>query len=175
MKLAIHSNASYLSVPQARSRASGVHFLSKGPPDPDNPEDFLPTTNGILLVVCNTMRNIMASAAEAKYGTIFVNSQTAVPIRTTLAEMGWKQGPTAIQVDNPTAVGIATKEFFQNKSKAMDMHFYWINGIIKQGQFRVFWRPVPENLGYYHSKHYPPEDHISVCSKYLHVPYLRLL
>ena len=44
--------------------------------------------------------------------------------------MGWKKGPTAIQVDNSTAVGIATKEFLQKKSKAMDMHFYWINYII---------------------------------------------
>ena len=37
MQLAIHSDASYLSVDQARSRASGVHFISKGPPDPNNP------------------------------------------------------------------------------------------------------------------------------------------
>ena len=111
MQLAIHSDASYLSVTQARSRASGVHFLSKVPPDPDNPEDFIPTTNGILLVVCKIMRNIMASAAEAEYGTIFFNAQTAVPIRTTLSEMGWKQGSTTIQVDNFTAVGISTKEF----------------------------------------------------------------
>ena len=51
MQLSIHSDASYLSVAQARSRASGVHFLTKGPPDPDNTEDFVPTTNGILLVV----------------------------------------------------------------------------------------------------------------------------
>ena len=42
------------------------------------------------------MRNIMALAAKAEYGTIFVNAQTAVPIRTTLYEMGWKQGPTEI-------------------------------------------------------------------------------
>ena len=33
--------------------------------------------------------------------------------------------PTA--VENSTAVGIATKEFFQKNSKAMDMRFYWIN------------------------------------------------
>ena len=66
----------------------------------------------------------MASAAEAEYGTIFVNAQTAVHIRTTLTEMGWKQGPTAIQVENSTAMGIATKEFRQNKSNAMDMRFY---------------------------------------------------
>ena len=57
------------------------------------------------------MRNIMASAVKAKYGTIVVNAQTAVPIRTNLIETGWKQVPTAIQVDNSTAVGIATKEF----------------------------------------------------------------
>ena len=131
MQLSIHSDASYLSVAQARIRASGVHFLSKGPPDPDNTEDFVLTTNGILLVVCKIMRNIMASAAEAKYGTIFVNAQTAVPIRTTLAEMRWKQGPTAIQVDNSTAVGISNKEFCQKKSKSMDMKFYWINERIK--------------------------------------------
>ena len=70
------------------------------------------------------MRNIMASEAEAKYGTIFVNAQTDVPIRTNLSEMGRKQGPTTIQVDNSTVVGIATKYFHQNKSKAMGMHFY---------------------------------------------------
>ena len=51
MQLAINSDVSYLSVSQARSRASRVHFISKGPPDPDNPEDFVLTTNGILLVV----------------------------------------------------------------------------------------------------------------------------
>ena len=65
MQLDIHYDAFYLSVAQARSRASGVHFLSKGPPDLDNPEDFVPTTNSILLVVCKIMHNIMASAAEA--------------------------------------------------------------------------------------------------------------
>ena len=96
IQLAIHSDASHLSVAQAISRASGVNFLTKVPPAPKNPEDFVPTTNGILLVVCKTMRNIMASAAKAEYGTIFVNTQTAVPIRTTLSEMGWKQVPTAI-------------------------------------------------------------------------------
>ena len=85
MQLAIHSDASYLSVAQARSQASGVHFLTKGPPEPKNPEDFVPTTNGILLVVCKIMRNIMASAAKVEYGTIFINAQKEVTIRTTLS------------------------------------------------------------------------------------------
>ena len=111
MQLSIHYDASYLSVSQARSWASGVHFLSEGPTDPNNPEHFVPTTNGILLVVSKIMGNIMAPAAEAGYGIIFVNAHTSVPICTTLTEMGWKQAPTAIRVENSTAVGIATKEF----------------------------------------------------------------
>ena len=115
------------------------------------------------------MHNIMASESEAEYGTIFINTQTVVPIRTTLSEMGWKQGPMSIQVGNSTAVGITTKEFHLKNSKAMDMRFYWINNRIKQEKFRVFWRPGPENVGYYHSKHHPPEHHIAVRSKYLHL------
>ena len=66
MQLDIHLDASYLSVAQSRIRVSGVHFLTEGPHDPKNAEDFLPTTNGILLVVLKIMHNIMASAAEAK-------------------------------------------------------------------------------------------------------------
>ena len=77
-----------------------------------------------------------------------------------------KQVPTAIQVDNSTAVGIATEEFLQNKSKAMDMRFYWINNRTKQGNFRVFWILGPENLVDYHSKHHPPEHHMAVRPKY---------
>ena len=57
------------------------------------------------------MRKIMASAAEAEYDTIFIHAQKSVTIRITLNEMWWKQGPMDIQVDNSTAVGIATKYF----------------------------------------------------------------
>ena len=130
MQLSIHYNASYFSVYRARSRSSGVHFLIKGPPKPQNPENFAPTVNGIILVVWKIMHNIMASESEAEYSTILVNLQKSVPIRTTLTEMGWKHGPTDIQVDSSTAVGMATKEFLKKKSKAMDLRFYRINNRI---------------------------------------------
>ena len=109
MQLYLHSDSSYLSVSQDRSPYRGVHFLTEGPPNHNNPEDLVLTVNGIILSVWKIMRKIIASAAEAEYGTIFINAQTAVPIHTTLNEMGWKQGPTAIQFDTSTAVGIATK------------------------------------------------------------------
>ena len=111
IQLAIHSNASYLSVSQYRHRDSGGPFSQWRSTWPKNPENFVPTVNDIILVVWKIMRNIMASAPGAEYGTIFIDAQTDVPICTTLNEMGWKQGPTAIQFDNSTAVSISTKAF----------------------------------------------------------------
>ena len=169
MQLCVHSDGSYLSVSKARSRAGGIHFLSEGPPNPNESEDYAPPINGVLHVVCKIMKNIMASAAEVEYGTIFINGQEAVPIRTTLQEMSWPQGPTPIQADNSTAVGIANNTIKQKKSKAMDMRFYWINDRIKQGQFHVYWAPGPLNLGDYPSKHHAPEHHIKMRPTYLHV------
>ena len=127
MQLAIHSDASYLSVSKARSRASGVHFLSEGPFNPQDADNFVLTIIGILYVDCKIIKNIMASVAEAEFGTIFINAKKAMPIHTTLTEMGCPQVPAPIQVDNSTAVGIATNTITQKKSKTMDMQFYWIN------------------------------------------------
>ena len=110
----------------------------------------------------------MASAAEAELGSIFVNGQDAVPIRTTLDEMNHPQPPTPIQVDNATAVGIANKTIKQRQSKSMDMRFYWVTDRINQGQFLVYWRPGKTNLGDYHSKHHPPAHHKQVRSTYLY-------
>ena len=40
--------------------------------------------------------------------------------------MGHSQPLTPVQVDNSTALGIATGTIKQRKSQAMDMRFYWI-------------------------------------------------
>ena len=61
--------------------------------------------------------------------------------------MNHPQPATPIQVDNSTAVGIANKTIRQRQSKAMDMRFYWTTDRINQGQFVVYWKPGPTNLG----------------------------
>ena len=80
----------------------------------------------------------MASAAEAELGDLFLNCQVAVPIRITLEEMGHPQPPTPVQVDNSTALVIATGTIKQRKSKAMDMRFYWIRDRSNQEQFNIY-------------------------------------
>ena len=94
MILFIHSDASYLSVTTSSSRASGVFFLSDTKPDAITFSEYTPILNGFIFIMCKSLRNIMASAEEAEYGALFLNSQAVVPIRTTLIEMHHPQPPT---------------------------------------------------------------------------------
>ena len=119
-----------------------MHFLSNKPRSPNNPANFEPTLNGIVYVVCKILRNIMASAAEAELGDLFLNCQEAVPIRITLEEMRHPQPPTPVQVDNSPALGIATGTIKQRKSKAMDMRFSWIRDRSTQEKVNIYWNPV---------------------------------
>ena len=146
-----------------------MNFLSDKPPSPNNPANFEPTINGIVYLVCKILRNIMASAAEAELGDLFLNCQEAVPIQITLEEMGHPQPPTPVQVDNSTALGIATGTIKQSKSKSMDMRFYWIMDRINHDQFNIYWRPGSTNRGDYFTKRPPPSHHTTVRPNYLHV------
>ena len=53
----------------------------------------------------------------------------------------------------------------------MDMCFHWIQDRIIQEHFHVFWKPGPNNLGDYHSKHHPTPHHIKLQHTNLHEPY----
>jgi hypothetical protein len=72
MVLAIHSDASYLSEPKARSRAGGHMFMA------DNEE--IPFNNGAIFNISQIIRAVMSSAAEAELGALFINAKTAVSI-----------------------------------------------------------------------------------------------
>jgi hypothetical protein len=78
MILHIHSNASYLSVSNARSRLGGLFFCG----DKYLHEDNL---NGSILNVASLIKNVIASAAESEVGACFQNAQSGAPLRVTLA------------------------------------------------------------------------------------------
>ena len=82
MVINVHSNASYLCEPKAKSRAGGHFFLSNNDDDPAN--------NGAVLNIAQIIKNVMSSAAEAKIGALFLNSRQAIPARSTLIKMGHK-------------------------------------------------------------------------------------
>ncbi|GAX27152.1 hypothetical protein FisN_13Lu334 [Fistulifera solaris] len=165
MVLWIDSDASYLSVSEARSRAAGYYFLSSDPtklPDPTSPP-----INGAITVYCQIMKHVVSSAAEAELGALFLNAQNACPLRVALEEMGHPQPATPIQTDNSTAAGIVNDKVKQKRSKAMDMRFYWIRDRVCQGQFHVYWKAGAGNKADYFTKHHATSHHRTMRPMYL--------
>jgi hypothetical protein len=170
MILHVHSDASYLSAPKARSRAGGYFFLSGGYTPPDvapSPTADPPPVNGSIHTPCTLMRMVLSSATEAELGALFYNAKDAAWLRTTLIEMGHPQPPTPIQTDNLCAAGIANGTVKQRRSKAIDMRFYWLRDRVAQGQFLIHWRRGADNLADYFTKHHSPAHHRRMRPQYL--------
>ena len=68
MVLNIHSDASYISAKNAKSRASGHFFLGSvskaGEPI---------TLNGVFFTLCAILKFVASSSAEAELGALFMN------------------------------------------------------------------------------------------------------
>ena len=71
MKLAAHSDASYLSEPKARSRAGGHFFLSNG--------SDIPPNNGAILNIAHIIKHVMSSATEAELSVLYISIHTHHP------------------------------------------------------------------------------------------------
>jgi hypothetical protein len=163
MILHIHSDASYLPAPEARSRTGSHHYLGK------QPNKTTPTfNNGPIHTIAKIMRNVMASAAKAEMGALFINTKEGVPLCTALLKMGHPQPATPVQTDNSTAFGIVHNTVKQVRSKAMDMRFYWVYDRVHQGQYDIYWAPGSGNLADYFIKKHFPIHHKQMRPIYLH-------
>ena len=158
MVLWISSDASYLSEPNAKSRAGGLFFLSDKVLSHNQPMQK-PRSNGIIACLAKTIKNIMSSAMEAEVAAAYENAREACPIRVTLEELGHPQPATPMQVDNSAAIGFVNGTMKHKRSKAIDMRFHWIADRVRQGQFYVYWAPGSENWADYVTKHHPPSHH----------------
>jgi hypothetical protein len=161
MVLHIHSDASYLSVSNARSLLGGLFFLGNKSPDQD-------ALNGSILNVAAVIKNVVASAAESEAGACFHNAQSGAPLRVTLTELGHIEPPTPLRTDNSTAFGILNETIKQKQSKAMDMRYHWLTDRVRQKQFDVYLRPGRDNLADYHTKHHSAQHHEDMLHLILH-------
>ena len=161
----IDSDASYLSLPQARSRAAGHYSLSNASSNPLLPSQTQPTPNGPIYILCKRMRNVLTSAAEAELAALFHNRQEVAIIRQTLLKMGHPQPPTPINTDSSTTDDIANRSVIPRKTRSMDMRFYWVRDRVSQRMFLIYWKHGKENLA--DSKHHPPTNHQRVRPDYV--------
>ena len=118
------------------------------------------------------MKMVLSSAEEAEYDGIFINAKEGVPICTTIQELGHNQPKTGtpLNTDNSTAHGIVHNNVRQKKSRCFDTGSHWIRDLAKQGQFDLYWKPVPNNKADYVTKHHPPDVHREMRSMYLYIP-----
>ena len=158
MALAAGSSAACLAAPVARSRAGGFHCLG-------NRDGSL--LNGSVAVVAKTIKNVMASAAEAEVGTLLASAQLAAPARATLEELGFPQPATPVKTDNSTANGVMNGTIKQQRSKAIDMRFCWLKDRAEQGQLRICWATGDENWADCFTKHHSPTHHRTLRPCYL--------
>ena len=159
MVLAVHSDASYLSKPNARSHAVGHFFLFSNTVHPPN--------NGTILTIAKIIKNVMSSAAEAELGALYIAAREAVYIRQILQELGHKQPRTPIQTDNSTAEAIINNKVQPKRTKAMDMRFHWLRDRELQQQLRIYWRSGKLNHADYFTKHHPASHHCNMRKEYL--------
>ena len=84
MILKIHSDVSYLSERQGRSRAGGHFYLG-------NWDDTTDPPNGPILNTTGILANVMSAASEAEAAALFTNMKEGVIQRIALEEMQWPQ------------------------------------------------------------------------------------
>ncbi len=99
-KVRFHWDASYLSKPSARSRACGHFFMGNVPID-GKPIKL----NGVFHTLCAILRFVIASAAEAELGALFLNCKEGMIFKLTLEDLGHKKPKIPVHCDNATAVG----------------------------------------------------------------------
>jgi hypothetical protein len=98
MQLKIHSDASYLSEPKAKSIIGGYFYLGNNENSPKKP-----LSNSPLLCHTTVLKHVVSSVAEAEYGALFFNAKEGTVTRTTLTEMSHNQDATDLKTDNTTA------------------------------------------------------------------------
>ena len=125
--------------------------------------------NGAIHITCTILKLVMASAAEAELGALFLNAQEAKVLRLVLEELGHPQPPIPIHIDNTTTVGIVNNTIKRQRSRAMEMRYFWLLDGEVQKLFRFYYQPGQENLDGYQLKHHSADIHQHTCPFYVHM------
>ena len=124
MILKIVSDAAFFVLLQAQSWAVAIYHLGWK----DNKKQ-----NRIVDVLCQTIKNVVASASEAKTGGVYLGTRHGCPLRIACIKLGHPQteNGTPFETDNSTAHDILTSNMRAKLSKTFDMRYWWIKDRIK--------------------------------------------
>jgi hypothetical protein len=121
-----------------------------------------------LSIHCLILWFVVASAAKAELGALFLNCQKGMIFKLTLKDLCHPQPKIPAHCNNATAVGIAKNTTKWQWSWAMEMKYFWTCEKDAQDVYSFKWYPRMENLVDYQSKHHPGAHHTAVWPYYLH-------
>jgi hypothetical protein len=124
--------------------------------------------NGNTHITCAILKLVVVSVAAAELGALFLNARKAKILQLTLHELGHSQSPTPIHINNMTAVGIVNSTVKRQRSRAMEIQYFWLLDQYTQENFAFQHHPDQENLGDYPSKQHTGTGHQNVRPYYLH-------
>jgi hypothetical protein len=160
MILAVHTNASYLSEQNGKSRTSAHFYLTY-----HNDKDF---NNGAILMLFSIIKHVRSSASKAVLAALYSGCKLAIPTRMTLKEMGHPQLKcTMITTNNITAKGLTMGTMTPKASKLMDQCLHWLKCCNAQHQFLYLWRCGIDNCANYASNYHPVKHHQAVHPFYV--------
>ena len=105
MILHVDTDVAYLVLTKSRSLIAIHLYLRNLPPTNDTPK---PKLNSPIITICQTLKNVVASSAEAETEGIFLNGQSMLPIQHTLVTMDHLQPENGnpLKSDRKTGIGI---------------------------------------------------------------------
>ena len=160
MQLRCHSDASYLSEANSRSRAGGILFLGDA--------DTTSGVHGAIDYLSCIISTVVSSAAEAEYAALYLVGREALCASQTLTDLGFPQAATLIICDNQCAVGIANRNVKQKRSKAINMRYHWIRDQVDLEAVTIEWQPGAANLADFFTKNHPTKHHSEMRNIFVH-------
>ncbi len=124
--------------------------------------------NSAFFTLCAILQFVVAPAAGAKLGALFLNCKEDMIFHMTLEEFVHLQPKTQVHCNNTTAVSIGNITVKRQRSRSMEMRYFWVCDKVAQDAYNVRWHPGQGNLADYQSKHHIGTHHQAVCPWYLH-------
>ena len=164
MILLIYYDASFLVEWDAKSNYGGCFYLGWNQNE-NKPQKI----NRAVDVSASLLPLIAISVAKTELRGTFYNAKKGKVLRFTLEEMGWKQGPTTIFVDNNTASGICNITIKRQQLQSMNGQYFWLIDQVNLNTYCIVWEPGFENLADYFTKHFAAAHHRNVRPFYVHM------
>ncbi|KAE8976384.1 Copia protein [Phytophthora rubi] len=130
------------------------------------------STSGVLLllgggpVVYKSKRQatVALSSAEAEYMALALATQEVLWLRYVLTEMGFSaEGPTTLQKDNKSAIGMATNQGYMPRAKHIDLRAHFVRDHIEAGRIKLEYVPTEQQLADFLTKAVPTPRLAQLC------------